>query len=207
MEHGVTPPHRHPQSMASIMRETLGRIKRAIWRQEQSIVYSLPPAVGSRATFGHSFVGMNALEDSAHAHAELTLPNPYEEFRVEGDAGLIAIVDGRIAGWLWIRKGPYEELVGCGIAKIPCGTNVIRYFEVLPAMQGMGIGKSLLLEGARRFRSVSSERAIAFVGAKNTASIRAFDAAGFQRETKIAFRQILGSHLHRRIPVSRSGEC
>lgn len=181
--------------MISGLRAVIGSMKRRIWQSDVSVVYSLPlePLAAERPD-DISFIGLNGLLNEQEDKA-IALPEPYESFRQQGDSGLVAFVHSEIAGWMWIRKGPFLEGVGFGTAEIPAGVNVVRHVEVYPAFRSKGVGRSLLTEGGRRFRLRTRNHAIAFVNCRNTASIKAFDAAGYIVEGRIRFHEILGRPL------------
>lgn len=190
-------------SMRSTIRASIGAAKRKVWQSEVSVVFSIPANCDLMATPGISFLGLNGLREDGESGSELELPEPYCEFATRGDAALIGLVGQEVAGWMWVRRGPYDEAIGCGVARISPGISIIRHFEVPAQWRGRGIGRSILIEGARRFRARTSERGIAFVGVGNTASLKAFTTAGYPVEGKTAFRRILGTAL--RVNVDRAG--
>ena len=181
--------------MNSNIRLRLGAAKRRLWHTELSILFSLPEEYAATQASDLVFVGLSRLSAGEQQTRAVVLPDQHAEFLRQGDSGLIAMVGAEVAGWMWLRRGPFEEAVGCGIADIPGEVSVIRYFEVSPAWRGRGIGRSILIEGARRLRAHTSERTIAFVGVGNQPSLRAFTGAGYLNEGVVPFRRILGKPM------------
>lgn len=181
--------------MNSTIRRKLGAAKRRLWHTEVSILFSLPESYATTEVSDLTFVGLQRLGGGEQQAPPVGLPDQHAEFLRQGDSGLIAMAGTQVAGWMWLRHGPFQEEVGCGIARIPEDVSVIRYFEVPPAWRGRGIGRSILIEGGRRFRAHTSERAIAFVGIGNQPSLKAFGAAGYRNEGAVPFRRILGKPM------------
>ncbi|HUR00481.1 MAG TPA: GNAT family N-acetyltransferase [Gemmatimonadaceae bacterium] len=177
------------------IRSIVGRAKRSLWQSDTSVVYLLPRHPLPREHRGIAFVGLNQLRDDGDSADAIELPDLYDRFRQQGDAGLVAVMNGDVAGWMWMRKGPFLEGVGFGTAEIPSGVQVVRHVEVYHAFRSNGIGRSLLREAAKRFRTRSHDKAIAFVNSSNSASIRAFEAAGYIADGRIRFHRVFGRPL------------
>jgi ribosomal protein S18 acetylase RimI-like enzyme len=174
-------------------RSILRTARNAIWLSERAVVYGLPSGTVNRPGHQIEFTGINSLSRDSDRLSTGALNDPYKEFVLRGDDGLLAWSADQIAGWLWLRSGPFEERVGSGIALIDAGITVLRYVEVLPQVRNRGVATQMLVELARRLDD--SARVIAFVGASNIPSIKAFNAAEYTRLGTVTFRRIVGHTL------------
>ncbi len=162
--------------------------------------------IGSSATTGRKsaepvaigWVGINHFARAGDADLRIALSAYGRYLRDRGDAGLLACgSDGEIAGWVWVRVGPYVERAGCGFLKISHHTRVVRDLKVHPDIRGRGLGHRLITELVRRLPIDPALETIAFIAPENARSLACVEAGGFERAGFVETRRIGGFRLTR----------
>jgi ribosomal protein S18 acetylase RimI-like enzyme len=99
----------------------------------------------------------------------------------QGDACLLQLVDGRMAGWAWLSTRDEVELLPGLFLTIPRDAGYVFRTWTVPEMRGHGLQPrrtlELLEEGRRRGR----QRLLCFVESTNLASLKGVGKAGYER--------------------------
>ena len=146
-----------------------------------------------------TFAGFNSLHLPSDPSGEVALPEPYASFARDGDGGIVALREGEIVGWAWVKDTPYDEPLGCGHIAYGAGARVLRYFEVPPQQRGKGYGIEILREITRRLNHLGQDNVIALVADRNMASIKCFEGLDYRRKRNLVVARVGGvamtSHL------------
>ncbi|MGB9619524.1 MAG: GNAT family N-acetyltransferase [Armatimonadota bacterium] len=123
--------------------------------------------------------GVDALLRLRAPHSSL----PYEYYceRRQGfQCCLCAVVEGQLAGVIWIAKSPASHFIRLNdeAAEITC-------LHVLPQFRGRGIAKRLYWNAAAHSLSSGARGVFAVIAADNHASRRAAEAVGFKKIAQI----------------------
>jgi len=128
--------------------------------------------------------------------------NPLSRLR-NGEVCLIAVVDGKIAGysWLYFQKTKYEPAIETEIA-LEDGESLIYDRLVFPEFRGNGIGEKLNEERIHFLKARGFKKVYGYVVADNIVSIKSLKALGFYPTRIITCLKVFGFRRIREYPTN-----
>lgn len=124
----------------------------------------------------------------------------FKNFLSIGDRGYFAYVDGRCVHRSWIKHTPQTVNLHWALPmKLKRNESFIHYCETAPSARGMNIYPAVLSRICNDFREKTS--ILISCNAKNSASIRGIEKAGFRERERVQVLIIMGI---KRIKVVKS---
>ena len=99
----------------------------------------------------------------------------------QGDACLLQLVDGRMAGWAWLSTRDEVELLPGLFLTIPRDAGYVYRTWTVPEMRGRGLQPRRTLELLGECRRRGRQRLLCFVESTNLASLKGVGKAGYER--------------------------
>lgn len=134
--------------------------------------------------------GLPALEDlKTCRRRETNLPIEFYRDEIDGiDSCVLVKVGERLAAIAWIY---YHHQPG-HFLKMSSGEAEIRSVFSLPDFRGQGLAKAVVAAASSWLRNIGCHSVYAVIHFQNTASLKAFQAAGFKKIAEIHRRPLFG---------------
>jgi hypothetical protein len=130
----------------------------------------------------------------------------FRRMLAEGERGVYALVDQKVAGHAWARLSTKEPFLYEGYLDVPPGHALVHYCNVKDTLRGKGIYPTMLTALCQCLFSECSVRMILIdSGTRNLASIRGILKAGFVHRADILCIRACGRRLNIHRGRTRTG--